>query len=163
MTDMDCKCQVEQNSEANDTDISHYCLDDYEKSFAQIVGCIENIVISDEFLEIQNTFFDKYYSEFVDVEENRLIYMDIFKQYLDIVEKYIEKELVKNIPAFDIRMFEMELKLKPNELDGEIYEMLSSFWDFAVFKNMFLEYKQMKEGKALDLTGNIWVKKYDFQ
>ena len=36
----------------------------------------------DEFSALQNTFMDKYYHEFEDVEENKLIYTDIQKEYV---------------------------------------------------------------------------------
>ncbi|XP_066143657.1 ADP-ribosylation factor-like protein 2-binding protein [Euwallacea fornicatus] len=140
-------------------DISHYCTERSERNFAQIVGCIENTIISEDFLEIQSKFLEQYYREFVEDEENRLVYMDIFKKYLDSVEKHIEEQLIRHIPGFDIRKFEKELEAKSNELDGAIYEMLSTFWDFHTFKQMFLEYRKMKEGKAPDFSQGILVTK----
>ncbi|XP_066254997.1 ADP-ribosylation factor-like protein 2-binding protein [Euwallacea similis] len=142
-----------------DFDISHYCTESSERNFAQIVGCIENTIISEDFLEIQSKFLEQYYQEFVEDEENRLVYMDIFKKYLDSVEKHIEEQLTRHIPGFDIRKFENELEAKSNELDGEIYEMLSTFWDFHTFKQMFLEYRKMKEGKGPDFSQGILVTK----
>lgn len=103
--------QIARGIEPNELeDVSHYCAEDSEKSFAEIVGCIENIIISEAFSAIQNQFLEKHYKEFVEDEENRLIYINIFQWYLATVEKYIEDQLIENIPGFDIRNFEIELE-----------------------------------------------------
>lgn len=59
---------------------------------------------------IQTNFLEKYYKEFEDDEENRLIYMDIFKKYLSTVEKYIEEQLTNRIPGFNLKEFEADLE-----------------------------------------------------
>lgn len=59
---------------------------------------------------IQTNFLEKYYKEFEDDEENRLIYMDIFKKYLSTVEKYIEEQLTNRIPGFNLKQFEADLE-----------------------------------------------------
>lgn len=161
MGEVGCKCEIGQGIEQNEFDISHYCIEDSEKCFAQVIGCIENIIISDNFLQVQKKFLDKYYMEFSEDEENRLVYMDIFKSYLTTVEKYIEHELLESISGFDMKHFEQELETRSNELDGEIFEMLSTFWDFNNFKRMFLEYKKMKEGQVVDFSQDIIVTKYN--
>lgn len=95
---------------SGDFDISHSCSDRSERRFAEIIGCIEGIVISEDFLVIQTNFLEKYYKEFEDDEENRLIYMDIFKKYLSTVEKYIEEQLTNRIPGFNLKQFEADLE-----------------------------------------------------
>ncbi|XP_050302678.1 ADP-ribosylation factor-like protein 2-binding protein [Anthonomus grandis grandis] len=159
MTSLDSKCEIKQCLDPT-VDISHYCEEDSEKSFAEIIGCIENLIISDQFYEIQSRFLEEYYGEFEDEEENRLIYMDIFKNYLETVEKYIEEELLKKIPEFSLKTFESQLEQRSNELDGEVYEMLSTFWNFDSFKSMFLEYKKLKQGHIVDFSKDILVTKY---
>ncbi|XP_076255974.1 ADP-ribosylation factor-like protein 2-binding protein isoform X2 [Rhynchophorus ferrugineus] len=145
----------------NDVEISHYCVEDNEKSFANIIGCIENILISEIFTGIQNNFLETYYKEFEDDDENKLIYTDIFRDYLETVEKHIENELIKQIPGFQMKNLEILLEERSGELEGEIFEMLSSFWNFNIFKEMVLEYKRMKEGKAIDFSQDILIKKCD--
>ena len=39
-------------------------------------------VLEDEFIDLQQEFMEKHYHNFDDVEENKLIYMDIFKLYV---------------------------------------------------------------------------------
>ncbi|KAL1513452.1 hypothetical protein ABEB36_002862 [Hypothenemus hampei] len=166
MTEIDCNFyisgQLGKGIELHEFDISHYCVESSERYFAEIVGCIENTVISEDFLKIQSEFLDTYYKEFVEDEENRLEYMEIFQKYLSTVEKYIEEQLVKSVPGFDIRTFQEELQKNPKKLDGEIYDMLSTFWDFTNFKQMFLEFKRMKEGNSVDFSKDILVTKYTF-
>ena len=43
---------------------------------------------------MQNEFLDKYFNEFEDKNENKLIYTDIFKKYTQITESYIEENLI---------------------------------------------------------------------
>ncbi|XP_030748144.1 ADP-ribosylation factor-like protein 2-binding protein [Sitophilus oryzae] len=158
------KCEMTKSVDQNEHEISFFSVDTEgpEKSFADIVGCIENIIISDKFMRVQNTFLETYYREFVRDDENKLIYTDIFKKYLETVERFIEQELVKEIPGFEMQILENLLKNKSKkELDGEIFEMLSTFWNFSTFKEMILDYKNMKEGKGIDFSKDILVTKYD--
>ena len=39
----------------------------------------------DEFIDLQQEFMEKHYHNFEDVEENKLVYMDIFKLYVSVV------------------------------------------------------------------------------
>jgi ADP-ribosylation factor 2-binding protein len=47
-------------------------------------------VIEDEFEQLKNAFFEKYCDVFEDTEENKLVYMDIFKEYIKQLESYID-------------------------------------------------------------------------
>ena len=38
--------------------------------------------LDDDFQDLQDNFMEKYFNEFEDTEENKLIYMDIFKEYV---------------------------------------------------------------------------------
>lgn len=66
--------------------------------------------MEDKFLELHNSFMEKYWREFEENEENKFIYTDIFKEYQATIEKYIEQELTKKITNFDMVAFEEELK-----------------------------------------------------
>ncbi|KAJ8985825.1 hypothetical protein NQ317_012066 [Molorchus minor] len=124
-----------------------------DRYFSQIIGCIEEIIMDEEFIHLQNTFMEEYWTEFDNEEENKLIYMDIFKKYIATVEKFIEYRLLQCINSFD-----MKGKEKMN-LDGEIFEILETFSDFEAFKTMFLDYKAMKEGKAIDFSKEVVISK----
>jgi len=46
----------------------------------------------------------KYSNEFTTEEENKLIYMDIFQEYLRVIEKYIETHLNADMDQFGIML-----------------------------------------------------------
>ncbi|KAJ3655688.1 hypothetical protein Zmor_014809 [Zophobas morio] len=154
------QCMLEAS---DDLDISHYCADDSEKYFAQVIGCIEDILLDDSFLKLHKSFMENHWKEFEDTEENKLIYTDIFRKYIETIEKYIETQLKKAIPHFNMLEFEYELRKRQNELNGEIFEILSTFTDFMSFKEKFLDYKAMKEGRTADFSKDLFVKKYSFE
>jgi len=45
-----------------------------DDAFDEIVGCLQEIILSEEFENIQSDFFKKYYSIFTDDDENKLEY-----------------------------------------------------------------------------------------
>lgn len=53
-----------------------------DAQFDETVGHIEDIIVSQEFEDLQNEFMEKHYHEFEDVEENKLVYTTIFKEYV---------------------------------------------------------------------------------
>lgn len=122
MTEVDCNCEqiylktfpceppCFPGREQNELDISHCCVESSEKSFADIIGCIEGLIISETYAQLQRGFLDQHYGEFSEAEENRLVYTEIFNRYQATVEKYIEEQLTRQVPGFDIRSFEMELE-----------------------------------------------------
>lgn len=52
---------------------------------------------------------------------------------------------------------------KKDSLDGEIFDMLYTLSDFVAFKEMFLDYKNFKEGRTIDLSSSISVISYQHQ
>ncbi|XP_031849758.1 ADP-ribosylation factor-like protein 2-binding protein isoform X2 [Nomia melanderi] len=127
-----------------------------DKLFDEIIGHIEDILL-DEFHGIQKEFLDQYWDVFEPVEENKLIYTDIFDKYNKAVENYIVNYLRKVIPHFNINTFLELLNNRQNELEGEVFEVLSTFTDFIAFKEMFLDYRAVKEGKVQDLSSGISI------
>lgn len=119
------------------------CLED--DLFDQIIGKLEDLVVSDEFTELQQGFMQRYSGEFTNEEENKLVYMDIFQEYLKVIEKYIETHL-----DVDMNQFARMLKNRQDEIDGPLFEMLLSFSDFAVFKELMLSHKDVG---SLSLSG----------
>lgn len=94
----------------DDLTISHYSSEVTEKRFTETIGCIEDTLMDEKFLELRSDFMEKYWREFDESEENKLIYTEIFKKYQNTVEKYIEEEIRKNIRGFDMCEFEEELE-----------------------------------------------------
>ncbi|KAG7207485.1 hypothetical protein KM043_009117 [Ampulex compressa] len=125
--------------------------------FDEIIGHIEDLLLEEEFHSIQQHFLDKYWEIFEPVEENKLIYTDVFNEYNKAVENYIVNYLQKVIPNFDMNILLQYLNDKRAELEGEVFEVLSTFTDFVAFKEMFLDYRAVKEGKVQDLSCGISI------
>ncbi|XP_034946893.1 ADP-ribosylation factor-like protein 2-binding protein [Chelonus insularis] len=130
--------------------------DDMNSSFDKIIGYIEDILIEPAFQEIQKNFLEKYWKEFDIIDENKLIYMDIFLEYQQTIENYLEDSLKKLLPEFSMKSFITHLS-EFKDLDGEVFEILSTFNDFLAFKEMILDYRAMKEGKIEDLSTGILI------
>ncbi|KFP71330.1 ADP-ribosylation factor-like 2-binding protein, partial [Acanthisitta chloris] len=128
-----------------------------DKEFDAVVGCLEDIIMDDDFQLIQRTFMEKHYQEFDDSEENKLIYTDIFNEYITLVEKYIEEKLLDRIPGFDMVAFTVSLEQHKDEMPKDIFDLLLTFTDFLAFKGMFLEYRAEKEGRSVDLSNVLVV------
>ena len=111
--------------------------------FDAFVGSLQEIVINEEFEDLQNSFFKKHCIHFENTEENKLIYMDIFKKYKDTVESYIEDQLQAMIPDFDMEEFAQLLPDRKEEIDDQLLELLTSFADFNTFKDIMISYKKM--------------------
>uniref|UniRef100_A0A671G0M7 ADP-ribosylation factor-like protein 2-binding protein n=1 Tax=Rhinolophus ferrumequinum TaxID=59479 RepID=A0A671G0M7_RHIFE len=112
-----------------------------DAEFDAVVGYLEDIIMDDEFQLLQRNFMDKYYQEFEDTEENKLTYTPIFNEYISLVEKYIEEQLLERIPGFNMAAFTATLQHHKDEMAGDIFDMLLTFTDFLAFKEMFLEYR----------------------
>ncbi|KAM9229681.1 ADP-ribosylation factor-like protein 2-binding protein [Dugong dugon] len=113
--------------------------------------------MDDEFQVLQRSFLDKHYQEFEDTEENKLAYTPIFNEYLSLVEKYIEEQLLEQIPGFNMAAFTTTLKHHKDEVTDDIFNMLRTFMDFLAFKEMFLDCRAEKQGRGLDLSGDLVV------
>ncbi|XP_053402171.1 ADP-ribosylation factor-like protein 2-binding protein isoform X2 [Mercenaria mercenaria] len=128
-----------------------------DTKFDLVIGHIEDIIMEDEFQTMQHDFLEKYYNEFDDSEENKFIYTDIHREYVSLVEHYLEEELNKRLPGFCMSEFSKQVMERKDELDGEIFEMLLTFSDFMSFKEMFLDFRAEKEGRTVDFSAGITV------
>ncbi|KAB5574884.1 hypothetical protein PHYPO_G00214260 [Pangasianodon hypophthalmus] len=126
--------------------------------FDTVIGSIEDIIMEDDFQNLQRSFMEKYFLEFDDTEENKLIYTSIFNEYIELLEKYLEQQLIERIPGFNMNDFTHSLKQHKEEVSGDIFDMLLTFTDFMAFKEMFLDYRAEREGRGLDLSTGLVVK-----
>lgn len=56
-----------------------------------MVGVLQDIVLTPEFENLQNNFFESRCQIFDDSEENKNEYMTYFKEYQESVERHIEE------------------------------------------------------------------------
>ncbi|XP_002737955.2 ADP-ribosylation factor-like protein 2-binding protein [Saccoglossus kowalevskii] len=128
-----------------------------DTKFDMTIGHIEDIIMDDDFQDMQQNFMEKNYVHFEDTEENKFIYTDIFKEYTDLIEKFIEDKLTARMPGFVMSEFTRQLQTRQNELSGEIFEILLTFSDFISFKEMFIDYKAEKEGRTVDFSSGFVI------
>nr|CAD7442494.1 unnamed protein product [Timema bartmani] len=128
-----------------------------ELLFDSVIGLVEDVLMDEDFLKLQKEFMEKYWQEFEDKDENKLSYMDIFKEYIEVIEKHIETSLKTKMAGFSMERFIRLLEDRRDGLEGEVFEMLFTFSDFIAFKEMFLDYRAMKEGTAVDFSSGIQI------
>ncbi|XP_045595507.1 ADP-ribosylation factor-like protein 2-binding protein isoform X2 [Procambarus clarkii] len=109
-----------------------------------LVGHIENIILSDEFSSLREDFLKQHCHVFEDKDENKLEYMDIYKQYTNMIEAHIEKELSNLDSSFEMASFLQELT-SSCAVDGEVFDLLMTLTDFLAFKTAMLDVKESKE------------------
>lgn len=80
---------------------------------------------------------------FENTEENKLVYMEIFKRYKEIIENYIEERLTEAIEGFDMTEYAALLPDRKEEIDDQLLELLTSFGDFGTFKELMISFKKM--------------------
>lgn len=64
-----------------------------------------DILIEDEFEEKQNKLLEENCHHFEATEENKLIYMDIFKKYTELIETHLEQRLQEEVEEFNMDLF----------------------------------------------------------
>ncbi|KAL0968176.1 hypothetical protein UPYG_G00263370 [Umbra pygmaea] len=131
---------------------------DSEAAFDAVIGSIEDIIMEDDFQNLQQRFMEKHYLEFDNSEENKLTYTSIFNEYIELLEKHLEKQLIERIPGFNMDTFTHVLKQHKDEVSGDIFDMLLTFTDFMAFKEMFIDYRAEREGRGLDLSHGLVVR-----
>ncbi|XP_032237528.2 ADP-ribosylation factor-like protein 2-binding protein [Nematostella vectensis] len=129
-----------------------------DKKFDTTVGHLEDIIMEESFQTIVKNFMEEHYQHFEDTEENKLIYTDIFKEYVNKIEKYIDEQLHRRMQSFNMEEFMKNLQRRPEQIDGDIYDILISFTDFLAFKQTMLDYKAEKEGTAIDFSDLMTVR-----
>ncbi|KAF0041476.1 hypothetical protein F2P81_007374 [Scophthalmus maximus] len=121
-------------------------------AFDAVIGCIEDIIMEGEFQQLQQNFMEKYYLEFDNTEEIKLSYTPIFNEYVDLLGKHLEQQVMERIPGFNMDKFIELLTQHKEEVMDNIFDLLLTFTDLTAFKETFLEYKAEKEGRGLDLS-----------
>ncbi|XP_037656831.1 ADP-ribosylation factor-like protein 2-binding protein [Choloepus didactylus] len=102
-------------------------------------------------------FMDKYYQVIEETEENKFTYMSIFNEYIFLVEKHVEEQLLEGIPGFNTAAFTTALQHHKDEVVGDIFDIAQTFTEFLAFKEMFRDYRAGKEGQGLDPSSDLVV------
>ena len=104
-------------------------------------------------------FTNKHCMKFEATEENKLIYMDVFKEYTETIETYLNQKLEQAINDFSMERFILMLDERKDEIDEPLMDLLLSFSEFESFKESMLFARahfvattpKIKSGKAAKL------------
>ncbi|KAL2918132.1 hypothetical protein HK105_202059 [Polyrhizophydium stewartii] len=133
-----------------------------DAKFDAVVGELEDIIMDDAFVDMQNAFLAKHHKIFLDAEENKLEYMDVFKKYASakttLIESYLSTRLSARLPWFSMPKFMAMIRERPDQADGDVFDILHSLGDFSEFKELVLNFKREQEGRAIDLSGLLAVR-----
>jgi len=151
INDGDEEMKGEEEEEEEEFEISNAGGQNAEDDeFDSIVGALQEIVSGKEFQDMVDSFTRKNCNVFEDSEENKLEYTSLFQEYTKHLETYIEKQLQSLVPGFSIEKFSSLLKTRKDQIDEQLLELLSSFSDFQLFKEIMLSHKKSLEAQELE-------------
>ncbi|XP_033491200.1 ADP-ribosylation factor-like protein 2-binding protein isoform X2 [Epinephelus lanceolatus] len=140
-TDLNCGDSIVEMVDMDDENVAISSSSAADAAFDALIGCIEDIIMEEDFQQLQQSFMEKHYLEFEDSDENKLSYTPIFNEYVDLLEKQLEQQLRERITGFNMTTFTELLMQHKEDVPGDIFDMLLTFTDFMAFKEMFLEYR----------------------
>ena len=141
------------NEDVDETFASHQSTDPETEEFDRTIGLIEDLMMDEEFRSIQQEFLNKYASEFdPDLDENKLSYTDIHREYLNIIEEFLLNKIKRSQPDFKLENFMKQFESRQEELESEIFEFLLTFTDFLAFKEWMLDHRRSKSLPLLDIN-----------
>ncbi|GMI27176.1 hypothetical protein TeGR_g2640, partial [Tetraparma gracilis] len=70
--------------------------------FDSVVGALENCLMDDDFLAMQQDFCEGNCEVFDEGEEMKLCYTELFQQYTNMIEGFIEARLSKEVEDFSM-------------------------------------------------------------
>ncbi|CAF3108205.1 unnamed protein product [Rotaria socialis] len=141
------------NENIDETFASHKSQDPEVEKFDRTIGLIEDMIMDEEFRSIQKRFLMKYAHEFdPELDENKLIYTDIHKEYLIIFENFITNKIKHSQSDFNLDQFMKQLEAHQNEVEEEIFEFLLTLTNFLTFKQWMLDYRR---SPALDINSCV--------
>lgn len=127
-----------------------------DDKFDMIVGALEDIMMDDEFQELQSNFAAEHCNHFEATDENKLIYTDIFSKYTELIEGYLEKRLRESLTTFSMPEFMDMLMTREEEMRAsDVFDVLVSCADFETFKDLMLSHKSLREGGGVQLSVNV--------
>ncbi|KAG7400629.1 ADP-ribosylation factor-like protein 2-binding protein [Phytophthora boehmeriae] len=74
-----------------------------ETKFDKMIGELQDLLIDPEFVDVQSNFCRNNCEIFDNVTENKLIYMDVFQQYTDLIEAFLERRLHEKLEVVTVQ------------------------------------------------------------
>ncbi|KAG6580013.1 adp-ribosylation factor-like protein 2-binding [Phytophthora cinnamomi] len=144
----------EEEEEVFDNDVGEENTE--EAKFDEMIGVLQDILIDPEFVDMQNDFCRNNCEIFDNVSENKLIYMDIFQQYTDLIESFIERRLHEKLEYFSMDELCNQIQEHEDEIPLDVIDVLLSSSDFEEFKGLMLSFKQ-NETPCIEITGDALI------
>ncbi|CAN0466777.1 unnamed protein product [Ectocarpus sp. 12 AP-2014] len=126
-----------------------------DRGFDSIVGALEEAVMDPTFASLQQVFVDKWCGEFEDVEENKLIYTDLFRQYTRLVERHLDGWLRQRIRGFEMETFMKMVAERRGEVVGDVIDILMAVGDFAEFKGMMVAHRKGRDNGLVVTSASV--------
>ncbi|KAJ0412012.1 hypothetical protein ATCC90586_004558 [Pythium insidiosum] len=128
-----------------------------ETAFDQMIGVLQDILLDPDFVNMQNNFCMNHCAEvFEDVTENKLIYTDLFQQYINLIESFLEQRLSEQIENFSMDELGRLMQEHEDEIPLDVIDVLLSCSDFEEFKSLMLSFKQ-NETPNFEITGDALI------
>ena len=111
----------------------------------EIFALVCEIITSEEFTNGQMDFHVKNCKIFNEDEENKHEYMDVFEEYVKLVDNAIDSELYKKFKKEDVEDFYKTFKDNYEhfkEINYDAVEILKNAIDFETFKATMLRFKK---------------------
>ncbi|KAG6977059.1 hypothetical protein JG688_00000767 [Phytophthora aleatoria] len=148
MTDFE---RLDEEEEVFDNDVGEE--NSEESKFDEMIGVLQDLLIDPEFVDMQSEFCRINCEIFDNVSENKLIYMDIFQQYTDLIETFIERRLHEKLEYFSMEELCNQIQEHEDEIPLDVSDVLLSSSDFEEFKSLMLSFKQ-NETPCIEITGD---------
>ncbi|ETV90391.1 hypothetical protein H310_14819 [Aphanomyces invadans] len=113
-----------------------------ENKLDEVMGVLQDVLIDPDFVQLQTDFCQKHCEYFDDASENKLIYMDLFKEYTLLIENYLEARLQAEIEDFSMDELCQMIQDHEDDIAGDVVDILMSCTDFDEFKSLMLSFKQ---------------------
>eukprot|EP00903_Cladosiphon_okamuranus_P016219 g14966.t1 len=126
-----------------------------DRYFDSVVGALEEAVMDPAFTNLQQTFVDEWGAEFEDVEENKLIYTDLFGEYTQLVERHLDGWLRQRIRGFEMEAFMKMVAERQDEVVGDVIDILMAVGDFTEFKGMMVAHRKGRDNGLVVTTAAV--------
>lgn len=144
----------DRDAEAEETLAEHRSEGD-EREFSEMVGLLESIMVSEEFQALQDGFCRQHCDVFDDSEELKLEYSSIHEDYMVLVEGFLARECEARSPGFTMdELLKVLSDADPEDITGDVFELLLSLADIQEFKSVMLGYKASAGGLCLPVGGS---------
>ena len=74
-----------------------------------------------------------------------------------MVESYIVESLTAQIVDFSMESFSEMLQAREGQLDGDVFELLYTLGDFALFKELIISYKPVSRSVCVCVCVCVYV------